>query len=78
MLENMQSTTVTTNDYAREHAITLYNELHGVKYAQTPEWAKPQREEEIETIIAAFRAFALPHYEHGYKRGLKEAGSDLA
>ena len=69
---------ITTPDYAKEHAITLYNELHGVTYAQTPDFAKPSRDAEIETLIKAFRSFALPHYEAGYKRGLKEAGSDLA
>lgn len=68
---------ITTNDYARNHAITLYNELHAVGYAQSPEWTKPHREAEIEAMIKAFRSFAISHYEAGYKRGLKEAGDDL-
>lgn len=54
--------TDTTPDYAREHAITLYDELHGVKYAHTPEWAKPHREEEIKAIIKAFRSFSFPQH----------------
>jgi hypothetical protein len=49
----------TTNDHAREHAITLYNELHNVKYAQTPDWAKSHRDAEIEAIMKALRIFAI-------------------
>jgi hypothetical protein len=69
---------VTPDDYAREHAITLYNELHGVSFARTPDFAKPHRDSEIEIIIKAFRSFALSNYEAGYKCGLKAAWSDRA
>lgn len=47
------------DDKAREHAITLFNKLHGVSYEQTPDFAKRHREDEIDEIIKALRTFAV-------------------